>query len=313
MQQELLVIDRKNTQMEASAGRLTLRIPDQRPVSLPLAPLERILVATPVQMSSQLLNHLSTHQVAIIFLPGNHRHTACWITPHSHGDHQRRLQQYQLASQPEQQLRLARLIVRHKLIGQKRNIQTWQQQFPASKSALQRSKDTLSLSLGKLNQASSQDSLMGLEGTAAHAYFQGISQMLAPSYGFTGRNRRPPKDPINALLSLSYTLGQHEAEAALTAHGLDVGIGFLHSTSYGRPSLGCDLLELARPAIDQWVLQLFISRTLTPEHFQYQGEACRLGKAGRQHYFIAWARFRHSIKKRFHRLVRKAIKELRHA
>lgn len=313
MQQELLVLDRKNTQVEASAGRITLRLPEQRPVSLPLAPLERIVVATPIQMSSQLLNHLATHNVAIIFLPGNYRHKACWLLPSNHGDHQRRLHQYQLATQPQHQMALAGIIVRHKILGQKRNLTHWQQQFSGKKTALQRAKDTLSQSIKQLPQATSRDSLMGLEGTAAHAYFKGISQMLAPSYGFNGRNRRPPKDPINAVLSLSYTLAQQEAESALTAYGLDVGIGFLHAPAYGRPSLGCDLVELARAPLDRWVLDLFIQRTLTPEHFNHQGEACRLGKAGRQHYFMSWAIQRPGIKKRFHRLVRQAIKELRHA
>lgn len=313
MQQELLVIDRKNTQVEASAGRLTLRLPEQRPVSIPLAPLERILVATPIQMSSQLLNHLMTHQVAIVFLSHHYRQQTCWMIPADHGDHQRRLQQYALATQQQQQMQIARRLVYHKLVGQRRNLHHWQRQFPGKRTEINKAKSILSLCTQKLSAANSREALMGLEGTAASAYFKAISQMLAPSYGFTGRNRRPPKDPINAALSLSYTLAQQEAESALSAYGLDTGIGFLHAPAYGRASLGCDLVELVRAMIDQWVLQLFIQRTLTTEHFYYQQEACLLGKAGRQHYFMAWAKQRRKIKHYFHRVLRQALKEQRNA
>src|SRR5690606_2338070 len=192
----------------------------------------------------------------------------------------------------------------HKLIGQKRNLMRWQTRFPAARHSLQQSLNRINSSLQQIAQTSQHHSLMGLEGTAAQAYFQALASMLAASYGFNGRNRRPPKDPVNALLSLSYTLAQQEAESALTAYGLDTGLGFLHSPAYGRARLGCELVEQARPLLDAWVIELFTSSTLTIEHFQYQGEACRLGKAGRQHYFMAWATQRHRIKKLFHRFVR---------
>lgn len=312
MRQDLLILDRKHTQLEAASGRLTVRIDEQRPVSIALGPLERIIIATPVAMGSQLLNHLATHDVAVVFLPAHYKHSACWVLPHSHGDHQRRLRQYQLCNDTAQQLHIAKTLVKHKLLGQKRNLLRWQRRFPAARHGLQQGIVRINNSLQQIEQTPSHDSLMGLEGTGAQAYFQGIAAMLADSYNFTGRNRRPPKDPINALLSLSYTLAQQEAESALTAYGLDTGLGFLHAPAYGRASLGCDLVELVRPTLDAWVIDLFTQRTLSIEHFQYQGEACRLGKAGRQHYFMAWASQRHRIKKRFHRFVRAALKELNH-
>lgn len=312
MRQDLLVLDRKNTRLEAASGRLTVRIDELRPVSIALAPLERIIVATPVAMGSQLLNHLATHEVAVVFLPGHYKHSACWVLPFTHGDHQRRLRQYQLCNDLDEQMRIARLLVRHKLLGQKRNLTRWQWQFPAARQSLHLGIQRINNCLQQIPSSPNHDSLMGLEGTAAQAYFQGIAAMLAPSYGFNGRNRRPPKDPVNALLSLSYTLAQQEAESALVAYGLDAGLGFLHAPAYGRASLGCDLVELVRPALDAWVIGLFTRRRLTVEHFQYQGEACRLGKAGREHYFMAWASQRHRIKKRFHRFVRAGLKEISH-
>lgn len=308
MRQELLVIDRKDTQLEISSGRLTVRIAEQKPISIALAPLERIIIATPVQFSSQLLNRLASYNLSIVFLPNHQTHTACWIMPSSHGDHQRRLQQYALCSDSQQQNALAYLIVRQKLLGQKRNLLRWQKQFVASKSQLQQAVNTLNTSLEQLSPTAAKNTLMGLEGAAASAYFQGIAAMLGESYGFKGRNRRPPKDPINSVLSLSYTLAQQEAETALTAYGLDTGLGVLHSPSYGRASLGCDLVELLRPLLDNWVLQLFVEKQLLVDHFYYQDEACLLGKAGREHYFKAWAAIRQQIKRRCHKIVRASLK-----
>lgn len=244
MRQDLLVLDRKNTHLEAASGRLTVRIGEQRPVSISLGPLERIIIATPVEMGSQLLNHLATHQVAVVFLANHYKHTACWISPTSHGDHLRKLKQYQYCSQQEQQLVVAKILVRHKLLGQKRNLTRWLQSFTKGRYKILESINTLNNSLKSLDEASSNQSVMGLEGAAAQAYFQAMAAMLAGSYKFNGRNRRPPKDPINALLSLTYTLAQQEAEAALTAYGLDTGLGFLHAPTYGRASLGCDLVSI---------------------------------------------------------------------
>lgn len=312
MRQDLLVLDRKDTALEAASGRLTIRIAQERPVSLPLAPLERIIIATPVQMGSQLLNHLATHKVAVVFLPNYYKHSACWVQPNNHGDFQRRLRQYQLCSDTEASLRLAKLIVRHKLIGQRSNLLRWQRQFPAARLKLQHGLNTIKNSLQQANAVPSIDALMGLEGAAASGYFQGISAMLTDSYNFTGRNRRPPKDPINACLSLSYTLAQQEAEAAIAAYGLEAGLGFLHAPAYGRASLGCDLVELLRAPLDAWVIELFTSRTLEISHFHHKDQACLLGKAGRQHYFMAWATKRHNIKRHLHIILRHSLKELPH-
>lgn len=312
MRQDLLVLDRKHTSLEAASGRLTIRIANQRPTTLALAPLERIIVATPVTLGSQVLNHLTTHQVAVVFLPSSYKHQACWVLPHTHGHHERRLQQYQLLSNPSTQLEIACQLVRHKLLGQKRNLQKWLPSFTNHTTEINRSIKRLNTSLNELKTVTNLASLLGIEGAAAQAYFQALAGFLAPSYNFTGRNRRPPKDPINAVLSLSYTLTQNEAEAALTAYGLDTGLGFLHAPAYGRASLGCDLVEIARPLIDFWVINLFTQRILRVDQFKYKDEACTLGKAGRQHYFTAWASQRHTIKKLFHRYLRQALKGLNH-
>ncbi|MFN3612858.1 CRISPR-associated endonuclease Cas1, partial [Tepidimonas sp.] len=118
-----------------------------------------------------------------------------------------------------------------------------------------------------LKDAQTLPALRGAEGAAAQAFFMGYQTLFAPSLHFSGRNRRPPQDPVNAVLSLGYTL--LHAEAALQAHamGLDPYVGFLHDLDYGRESLACDLVEPHRGGVERLTWQLFRERVLTADHF----------------------------------------------
>ena len=116
--------------------------------------------------------------------------------------------------------------------------------------------------------AAGLDSLRGIEGAAAASYFQLLGRMVPESYGFDGRNRRPPRDPVNALLSLGYVLVGNELQALLDAIGFDPYLGIFHQLDYGRPSLALDLLEeLRAPLIDRWTASLLNLGVLAPADF----------------------------------------------
>ncbi len=101
------------------------------------------------------------------------------------------------------------------------------------------------------------DVLRGLEGAASAAWFDLLGQVLRPPWRFVQRVRRPPTDPVNALLSLGYTWLLARTVAACEAAGLEVNLGALHEYRPGRPSLACDLMEALRvPAVDRWVVFL---------------------------------------------------------
>ena len=123
----------------------------------------------------------------------------------------------------------------------------------------------------------------------AQAHFAGLQAVFAPSLNFNGRNRRPPRDPVNAVLSLGYTMLHAECVLQLYGAGLDPFIGFLHELDFGRESLACDLAEPRRPAVDRFVHHLFRSGELEAAHFVALQGACLLGKAGRAHFYAAWA------------------------
>jgi CRISP-associated protein Cas1 len=121
----------------------------------------------------------------------------------------------------------------------------------------------------KADQADTVDSLMGLEGSAAAAYFGCFPHLLrAADLPFEGRSRRPPKDPVNVLLSLGYTLLANALHTQVQVAGLDPYLGALHSPDYGRPSLVLDLMEEFRPVlVDALVFQLVNKRIIRPTDF----------------------------------------------
>ncbi len=116
-----------------------------------------------------------------------------------------------------------------------------------------------------------------------------IADILPASLNFKGRNKRPPTDPCNSLMSLTYTLLYKEASKALFAAGLDPSIGFYHQASYNRQSLACDLVELLRAKADIWLISLLKKQTLRHDHFNYEANgACYFSKTGRLLYFPAY-------------------------
>jgi CRISPR-associated protein Cas1 len=120
----------------------------------------------------------------------------------------------------------------------------------------------------QLAAAQDLENLRGLEGQASAAWYELFAQLLAPPWHFPGRERRPPTDPVNALLSLGYMLLFRRLEGRCDALGLETGLGALHAFRPGRPSLVCDLIEPLRlPAVDRWVLQVCAGGQLTREHF----------------------------------------------
>jgi len=143
-------------------------------------------------------------------------------------------------------------------------------------------------------------SILGTEGIGSAIYFKCYQSFFAEKWQFNDRNRRPPKDPVNVVLSLSYTLLQHLCQQAIYSIGFDPYHGVLHSPSYGRQSLACDFAELQRGAIDLWVWELFEQEILTLDDFSMSDKSsypCELLKSGRAKYYKAFASIRARLSK----------------
>lgn len=134
--------------------------------------------------------------------------------------------------------------------------------------------------------------MLGHEGTATREYFRALRSVIDPSWGFTARERRPPPDPVNAMLSYGYTLLVHDAIAALETVGLDAAVGFVHQARWGRPCLALDLIEEFRPVIvDAVVLRCVTSGVVRFEEFAVTPDrGCRMADRARQAFLAAYER-----------------------
>jgi CRISPR-associated protein Cas1 len=147
-------------------------------------------------------------------------------------------------------------------------------------------------------EAKDLDQLLGIEGNAARIYFQNFAGMIKAesdgdaagmTFDFTGRNRRPPRDPINALISLGYSVLAKDLTIACYAVGLDPYMGFFHQPRFGRPALALDLMEPFRPLIaDSAALTAVNTRMVTPADFVRVGPAVSLTTDGRKGFFRAY-------------------------
>jgi CRISPR-associated protein Cas1 len=276
-----LFIDRKDARLSLDGGALVVRAGDKR-CGFPLTQIERIVVRGPALLETGLLSSLWSRGVGVLVLSGRRSEPTARFHGQPHNDVRRRIAQTLAACEPSTALTFARPIVTAKLEAQARTLDRLSEIRPVLR------RDSLafaSLAAGlrhRIAEASSLDSLRGFEGAAARCYWEALPAAFAPSLCFNGRNRRPPRDPVNAALSLIYTIVSFEAGRQSQIAGLDPMIGFLHAPSFGRESLACDLIEPLRPRIDLWIEALFRERILRAEHFSTDADrACLLGKAGR--------------------------------
>ena len=283
-----LYLDRRDLSLQLDGKRLVIEEPDARPRGVPLALLERVVLRGLVQFDSGVLGALAEQGASMVCLSARHsRRTAILLGP-GHGDARRRLAQYQLALNPAARLPLARALIAGKLRAQIRLLETALAQRPDARKPLHDGLATLPGLLPALATAPDRDAVLGLEGAGAAAHYAVLVALFPPALNFAGRNRRPPRDPVNACLSLGYTLLHFEAVRAAYGAGLDPLLGFFHEPAYGRESLACDLIEPLRPRLDGWVWALFRERRLRETDFVSDKGACLLDKAGRQTFYAGY-------------------------
>lgn len=187
-------------------------------------------------------------------------------------------------------LRIARAIVATKIRNQRTMLQRNHIEPPP------RALGALKRLVGRAMEAGAIDSLLGVEGTAAHYYFGHFSGMLKVDHGagvrvfdFTGRNRRPPRDPVNALLSLGYSLLVRDLTIVCHSIGFDPFVGFYHQPRFGRPALALDLMEGFRPlVVDSTVLFAINTRMVTADDFLGAGNSVTLTARGRKRFLQAY-------------------------
>lgn len=282
-----LYIDRKGTELKLSGEALVCYENGERLGTIPLAPIERIYLKNDITVQASLLAKLGEKGIGIIFLSGRKNNPTLFLAQ-PHNDAARRLNQYELAKNEPFCLAFAKKLMQLKLVTQKNWLWQASNARADKKSQLAEKAGELDQLIGKINEQTTLASLRGIEGRAATVYFTALSLYLPPALRFQGRNRRPPRDPFNAVLSLTYTLIHSEAVLVTYGAGLDPYIGFYHALDFGRESLACDLIEPLRPLIDNWCLGLFRQNVLREESFSTTQEGCFLGKTGRVQFYKAY-------------------------
>jgi CRISPR-associated protein Cas1 len=212
-----------------------------------------------------------------------------------------RIEQFRHAADPELALIHARLFVHGKIRNQRTLLM--RNHLDAPKQTLRQMKSAAHAAL----HAHSIPSLLGIEGAAAQAYFgqfdgmikhraesprkadQDAGQQIQFPFDFKGRNRRPPRDPVNALLSLAYSLLSRDATLAAYSAGFDPYVGFYHQPRFGRPALALDLMEEFRPIIAESVVLTLINNGMLQENDFYRaGQSVTLTPRGRKTFFFAY-------------------------
>jgi CRISPR-associated protein Cas1 len=208
-----------------------------------------------------------------------------------------RREQFRLADVPAFCLRLARTLVAGKIRNQRTMLQRNHVEPPAGAIAF------LKCMVDDAERAGALDELLGIEGNAARVYFENLSGMIKAeeaegsasrtttefNFDFLHRNRRPPRDPVNALLSLAYSLLSKDLTIVAQAVGFDPYMGFYHQPRFGRAALALDLMEPFRPLIaDSAVLSAINTRMVTAADFIRTGQAVALTPDGRKSFFRAY-------------------------
>jgi len=302
-----VVVDHQNATLSHDAGALCIRAADVTLQRVPLAQMDRLIVENEALLSVNLVRQLAAHDIALVITRGRSRASAALLWPAA-GDARRRLQQAMAWLSPEVRLGYARRVVRGRVLSQAVLLRRWATRSPEHRYRFLGAARALARLSKRLVSATSVETLRGLEGVAARLFFGAYRQILPPSLGFPGRRRRPPTDPVNAALSLGFTLLHGRALEAVHRAGLDPSLGALHDLAHGRPSLVCDLVEWERHVVEACVENLFRTRALEAHHFGRTLDACHLLKSGRGAFFAAMepvlVRAERRITRRLYRLIR---------
>jgi len=258
---------------------------------LPLANVESLAVVGGVQLSTQALAVFAEQEVPVAFLTAAGRLTAM-MDPLGPTSAAVRAAQVRVLDKPDKALELARAVTVAKIVNQRTLLMRNHSDLPSRAAA------DLQECFSAAERAATIDELRGHEGNAAAIYFRHFAGMfregvkeIAARFDANGRQRRPPPDPINAVLSFAYSMLTHECTAACRLASLEPTLAALHATRPGRPAMALDLMEPFRPLIaDSVAVSAFNRGELTEGHFLSTAAGCALTDVGRKAFFSAYGR-----------------------
>jgi len=250
---------------------------------IPLAQLDELVIVGNISITTPVMAFLLDQAIPTAFITshGRYRGRLSLADGKNAG---LRIAQFERYQDADYCLRFSKMVVVAKIANLVDFLRHHARNHPDSEVGHQA--DRIGKYLRSVRHAESRESLRGVEGAAAAQYFAAFGKLVRMEFRFTKRSRRPPRDPINALLSLGYTLLARELVAAVSAVGLDPAIGFYHEIDYGRPSLAIDLLEEFRFLADSLAIALVNKGMLNRHDFENaDGGGIYLSEKGREIFF----------------------------
>jgi len=293
--QGTLYLSRQGATVTRQQGSLVVREKGVKIASVPMSELRQVTVFGNVQLTIQALQGLLKAGIPVSYLSiyGTFYGMAQGLPLNNV---MLRKQQFLKFSAPDVRLVLAREAVRAKIMNQRTLLMRNHPDLPRETAA------ELKNLADRTEHCPSIQELLGLEGTAARTYFAKFGEMLRAGeegqrrFDWNGRNKRPPKDPVNALLSLAYAMLSKDLTATLHGVGFDPMYGFMHEPRFGRPALALDLMEDFRPLVaDSTALTLINNRMLGESDFIEREGACFLTDSGRKVFFETYERRKNEL------------------
>ena len=290
LQSRPLYVAEQGAWIKKKGGRLEVKVGDEIVKSLRLIDVSQLCLFGNVQISSQAVRELLTRDIPVCWF--NYGGMFIGMATGLSSKHVE-LRRRQVIAAYQGDVRIAAAIVGAKIANSRTILRR-----NAKESVDKRVMDSLKSLVPKAAASESIPELLGIEGAAARDYFMSLPMMLSGpetlpgrDFSFHGRNRRPPRDAVNCLLSFLYSLLTKELTATTFAIGFDPYLGFFHRPRFGRPALALDLAEEFRPLIaDSTVLTLINNGEIKPGHFTVRAGGVSLTSEGRKKVFRAYER-----------------------
>ena len=289
-----LFVTSEEAYLALETENVAVYIGEEKKAQYPLLVLESIISFSYKGASPALMGACARKGIQLTFLTPRGRFLAR-VCGREQGNVLLRKEQYRLSDKPEKSCHIARNFIFGKVYNQRwvleRTLRDHRMRVDAAK--LESASQALAGLLPAIETQTDLDALRGLEGEASVRYFHVFDEMVLnqkADFLFDGRNRRPPTDNMNALLSFAYVLLSNDCASALESVGLDSYVGFMHRYRPGRTSLALDLMEeLRAPMADRLCITLVNNRVLQDKHFERQESgAVFLGEDGRKLFLSAW-------------------------
>lgn len=273
----VIYVKEQGAYIRKSGEKIDVIKQNQKLLSFPVWNIEGLSVIGNIQISTQALVYLIENGIDVSFFSYSGRYIG-QVMADSSKNIFLRFSQYDAYQNMETRLQIAKNLIFNKIENQMQVIRKhrFQDGFSA-KNELDKMKKLQS----GLFSCTTSNEILGVEGMCSNIYFSCFSHMIDCQFEFKGRNRRPPKDPINVILSLGYTFLTREVCSVLEAESFEVYLGFLHGIRYGRKSLALDIVEEFRqPVVDRFVIRSFNKRILNEFDFEIEESKVILNEEG---------------------------------